>query len=331
MRTVLAALLLAALLAPTAQAATTVTDIDVAEDGDARWVVEIREQLDTPAEERGFEELSSRVEESNSTQNFRDRLSATVAQASERTGRTMSIEDFEADAEVKGLSSTVGVVRYTFAWNGFARPGTNSDLSVGDAIEGYYVSEGDALRVAPPQGYEVTGVEPSPDATTDGAISWEGPQSFGPGEPRLHLAPSAGSPGDGVTANDAPAGEGHPEGEGQGTPSPLAIATVAVAAVLVAALIFERTGTTPTAIVEEASITTPGGGGRTGGTPMPDEDRVLTMLRQNDGRMRQAAVAEETGWSAAKVSNVTNALKRKGEIEKQRWGRENVLILDDGQ
>ncbi|QHS17039.1 hypothetical protein GWK26_07705 [haloarchaeon 3A1-DGR] len=68
-------------------------------------------------------------------------------------------------------------------------------------------------------------------------------------------------------------------------------------------------------------------------TPDPsllsDEERVEALLDRNGGRMRQADIVDETGWSDAKVSQLLSAMAEEGRIEKLRLGRENLISLPD--
>lgn len=60
-------------------------------------------------------------------------------------------------------------------------------------------------------------------------------------------------------------------------------------------------------------------------TVQTDEEQVLALFDTVESDLKQADVREETGWSAAKVSRVTDRLEESGEIKKLRLGRENVL------
>ncbi|WP_343160898.1 helix-turn-helix domain-containing protein, partial [Halorubrum sp. CBA1125] len=62
---------------------------------------------------------------------------------------------------------------------------------------------------------------------------------------------------------------------------------------------------------------------------LSDEERVERLLEGNGGRMRQAAIVEETGWSDAKVSQLLSAMAEEGRVEKLRLGRENLISLPD--
>jgi len=64
---------------------------------------------------------------------------------------------------------------------------------------------------------------------------------------------------------------------------------------------------------------------------LSDEERVEHLLEQNGGRMKQANIVKETGWSDAKVSQLLSAMADEGRVNKLRLGRENLISLpDDG-
>jgi len=60
---------------------------------------------------------------------------------------------------------------------------------------------------------------------------------------------------------------------------------------------------------------------------LSDEERVLRLLNLNNGRMKQATIVSETGWSNAKVSQLLSKMDDDDEIEKLRIGRENLITL----
>ncbi len=62
--------------------------------------------------------------------------------------------------------------------------------------------------------------------------------------------------------------------------------------------------------------------------PLTDEDRVLGLLREHGGRMKQSHIVEGTDWSKAKVSRLLSAMNDEGTIEKLSIGRENIISLD---
>ncbi|MFC7135696.1 helix-turn-helix transcriptional regulator [Halobaculum litoreum] len=62
---------------------------------------------------------------------------------------------------------------------------------------------------------------------------------------------------------------------------------------------------------------------------MSPHERVVRLVEGNGGRMKQADVTEELGWSAARTSQVVGDLRDDGTVESFRLGRENVLRLPE--
>lgn len=62
---------------------------------------------------------------------------------------------------------------------------------------------------------------------------------------------------------------------------------------------------------------------------LSDEERVQQLLEQNGGRMKQANIVTETGWSNAKVSQLLSRMDEEERIDKLRIGRENLITLPD--
>jgi hypothetical protein len=62
---------------------------------------------------------------------------------------------------------------------------------------------------------------------------------------------------------------------------------------------------------------------------LSDEERVERLLERNGGRMKQANIVKETGWSNAKVSQLLSSMDDEGRIDKLRIGRENLISFPD--
>jgi flagellar basal body-associated protein FliL len=58
-----------------------------------------------------------------------------------------------------------------------------------------------------------------------------------------------------------------------------------------------------------------------------DEQRVVELLEENDGQMKQAKIVEHTDWSKSKVSMLLSEMESDDEISKLRVGRENLISL----
>jgi hypothetical protein len=59
------------------------------------------------------------------------------------------------------------------------------------------------------------------------------------------------------------------------------------------------------------------------------EERVMRLVTDRGGRIKQQEVVSELDWSAARTSQVVGSLRESGDIETFRLGRENVLKLPE--
>ncbi|MFW6384845.1 MAG: DUF7343 domain-containing protein, partial [Halodesulfurarchaeum sp.] len=62
---------------------------------------------------------------------------------------------------------------------------------------------------------------------------------------------------------------------------------------------------------------------------MSNEQRILQLLDEHDGRVRQANLVEETDWSKSKVSRVLTEMEENGQIVKIDVGRGNIVTRPD--
>jgi hypothetical protein len=62
---------------------------------------------------------------------------------------------------------------------------------------------------------------------------------------------------------------------------------------------------------------------------LSDEERVERLLERNGGRMKQADIVDETGWSNAKVSQLLSSMADENRVDKLRIGRENLISFPD--
>ncbi len=313
---------------------TTTLAAAVGPNGDAGWRVTYRVELDDRNATDAFESLRRDIEADRSRylSTFRERIEATAASAENATGREMSVGNFSVEVETRAQpDTTFGVVTYRFAWNGFAA--TDGDrVAIGDALDGLILDSGTALRVTWPDGYGVTDVTPGSAEREDGTVVWRGPADFEAGEPRVTV-------GQGATPTQ-PTSPGGDDGDGAGgglgvLPPVVALLLVAV---VVGAVLLARRGEGGSADSAGGSDTGgpgpgTGAGGEASGAPpealLSNEERVLRLLEENGGRVKQQAVAEELGWTAAKTSQVVGSLRDDGELDSFRLGRENVLTLPD--
>lgn len=59
------------------------------------------------------------------------------------------------------------------------------------------------------------------------------------------------------------------------------------------------------------------------------EQRIHALLAERDGRMPQADIVEETGWSKSTVSRILSAMADEEEVVKIDVGAGNVIALPE--
>lgn len=296
----------------------TVTRIAVRADGDARWTVRIRTRLNTDEDVqqyRGFQE-EFRANTSRFLDPFAGRMAGVVAGASNATGREMAAENFTATTGVQEVPRRWGVVSFSFTWTNFARV-DGSRLVVGDVFEGgFLLAANDSLVVETPPGYAVRSVAPESTESEVAAATWTGREDFGDGRPRVVMGPAA-TPTVGTASKTATGGA---------SGLPLGLLAPAAAALLIGvggALYVRRSGD------DGRAVGTDEGGDDPGSPVLTDAERVEQVLAENGGRMKQAGVADELGWSASKTSRVVAGMVEADRVAKLRVGRENVLDLPE--
>lgn len=286
----------------------TVTRIELASDGSARWTVTIRTRLDSQADVAEYAAFQSRFR-SNTSQflgPFESRISAVVASASDVTGREMSATGFTAETRIQEVPRRWGIVEYVFTWEGFALV-EGEAVVMGDAFEGgFFLAANDTLVVVPPANYSIASVEPAPTKRDERSVAWTGRQDFPDGRPMVRSVPAAAGMGTG----------------GPGSTSALpssALLGVAAAALLVLLGLAGRSYRRRSGNAVDASAAA-------GPT---DEERVLELLRDRDGRVAQSAIVEAFDWSTSKTSRLLSRMADEGTVEKLQIGRQNLIQLPD--
>lgn len=289
--------------------------VTVQEDGTAQWYVEYRLVLEDDTQIEAFESLQDDIEKNpdSYTSEFLQTLSPAVNRAANKTGRSMDLRNASVSTKKQALARPTGVVVYRFEWTNFARV-TSDKLLVGDALSGFYVNEDTLLRIEWPSGYELQSVTPAADDRSDRAVVWHGPTDFGSDEPRLELAPTSWF--------DVP------------LPVLAAVLFTVVATLGIAVRVrsgsAESDGDGEVPAAADASTDAESSSEADPSVPpelMSNEERVLTTLEENDGRMKQQELAEELEWGAPKMSRVVGDLREEEKVEVFRLGRENVVTL----
>jgi len=307
--------------------------IQIQPNGDARWTITDTYALEDANETRAFEEFGTEYVNGNTDvgyeQPFRDANDA----ASAATGREMELTNVSRDYVV---DERTGEIILQFTWTNFATT-NQSRLVVRDGFnttEGTWfprLHEDQTIVISPPAGYEVTNSPPT-SYLDDRDLRLEGPQVFEPGYLEV------------VYQEDETLGNTPPGPAGGDLPLWPGVALLFIIGLIAAVIYIDR---------QDGSGFPPVGGNETDsggddGPPMTpasdssettngdidvallsDEERVERLLEQNGGRMKQARIVKETGWSNAKVSQLLSSMDEDGRIDKLRIGRENLISFPD--
>lgn len=328
--------------------------ITVHADGSATWLFRYQRTLSTTEEREDFEAYAAEFEETETDLylDFVERSRSLVDAGSEATGREMSATDFQRAAYVTELENE-GVVELGFRWDGMAVVADDA-VEVGDIFEGgFYVGPDQRLVFEPGADLTFSSVDPDPDATSadtlpeSSSITWTGEQSFTDERPevvftQVESEELEGTETPGVTPTPEP---GPIEFDADGVW--LVIGLVLFGVLVGVAVVAYRTERGPFAPGStrtlDGSADDPADGGPEDGTLdsdpapgkhtiadeeyLPDDQRVLTLLEEHGGRMRQGDIVAQTGWSKSKVSMLLSELEAADRISKLRVGRENIISL----
>ena len=320
--------------------------IDLQANGNAQWTVSTTFNLTTPNETAAYRALAQSFSDGETPALGLPAFRQASDLASESTGRSMEITDVRrTTAPERTVENGTGRLTLSFTWTNFGRV-EGERLTVGDVFrtsEGRWLpglEDDQTLTIQPPDGFGVVNASVAPD---DGTLRWEGPTAF---EPTALDAAFTGSDPGGPTAS--PNGTEPPDDDQSGALLWGMVALLGIGALTAAGyFMVQRDGFTLPATGDEG-----GSDGEPTADAAPsteaaadeeeaetvdeideellsDEERVERLLERNGGRMKQANIVKETGWSNAKVSQLLSAMQEDGRIDKLRIGRENLISFPD--
>lgn len=306
--------------------------INVSEDGSARWTFIYRRDLANQTERRQFDAFAEEFnEQADLYANFKKRARVLTSLGANETGRQMNATGFTRRAYV-GVLNNSGVVKMSFHWSNFSEIKGNQRI-VGDVFEGgLYIGPNQRLAVTWDDNLSYGSASPNPDDRSEDTVTWtgQGGRQFYDNKPRVVLQSTTAPASNGAAteaSTKATSTQLWPFGFG------------VLAFLIIIAVIAYRSDAIRTRFENRiGSRTGPDSIESTNGTKsastvisdtelMTDEDRVLSLLRENDGRMKQVNIVNETGWSKSKVSMLLSDMDDEGLISKLRVGRENIISL----
>ena len=335
-------------------------ELTVYENTSVRWTVQHSRTLNE-SEIDQFRAFAAdfRQTETTTYTRFQSRARNLTAFGEEATGRSMAASGFARNASIVELGPTRGTIEMSFVWENFART-TNDRVIVDDVFQGgMYVGDGQRLVVERGPDLAFASVEPSPDSMArrgdleaSETVTWVGEVRFNDQRPWIVMQPREAATGGEGPAQGENGGESANDGDSGGM-TPILVAGGVLLLLLAVGLVWYAgylpvrgpdalsggttadSGATGASSGDTASPTEPaaGGGGAAAAAQVPqeellsDEDRVLQLLDENGGRMKQVDIVEETEWSKSKVSMLLSDMEEADQISKLRLGRENIISL----
>lgn len=280
-----------------------VYEIEIDENGSARWIIERKTLLETEYDEATFNYYSSLDYHYELSSN----ISELVKKARLKTGRwNMTYEPLTTTSSVfRSATVTYGVVTYQYDWLEFTNLVPDQErIEIGDVfVDGIFLFGNGELAMEYPLGYVVADSFPIPDETreSDRTIIWCELESFSVEEPRIVLRK-------------------------KGFMDVLNEYMLLVVGVIVVGgagfsgfwLLRRRKKGETEPIVQ---------------APRPDleieddEDRVIRLLKASHGSLFQSTITDQFGFSKTKTSLLLTAMEKKGIVKRQKKGREKLVTL----
>ncbi|MFC6765510.1 helix-turn-helix transcriptional regulator [Natrinema soli] len=335
----------------------TTFEITVHENGSATWTFRYERRFanddNATAARENFEAFAEEFEanETDLYDGFTNQSRTLTEIGGQATGREMDATNFRRSAQVEeqftatgatgNESTATGVVEMSFTWTEFGVVEADR-IVVGDVFESIPLASNQAIVIEAGGDLTFRSIEPD-DGQYAGAsledaesVRWSGQREFIDGRPRAVFdRPGAASNAAGLLATISSLGLGW-----------YLVGALLCAGIGVAAVVwYRRRGPGSEKVAATASDSTgdsapPPAAADTNdesdGEPEPlsdeelmtDEDRVVTLIQENGGRMKQVNIVEETGWSKSKVSMLLSDMEDDGTISKLRVGRENIISLE---
>jgi len=293
----------------------------VDENGDADWQVIYRLRLDSDADRQAFSDLEADIEANTSAylDPFEGRIRDTVGTAVTATDREMAASNFTVSTRREEEPQVeFGLVTFSYEWRGFA-VAEGDEIRIGDAVDQLFLDEDERIEFQWPGVYALESSAPEPDISDDGRAVYRGRFSFDAGQPRLVVTRGGSSDGSSLL--------------------PILGGLAVIAVAVVAGVLWWRRredggepATEPPVATTEATQAEAADQEADQGPPpdlLSNEERLLTLLEQHGGRMKQTEAADQLDWSAAKTSQVVGDLRDADKLQSFRLGRENVLTLPE--
>lgn len=299
--------------------------IDVYKNGSVRWTYVYRRDLATQTEREQFTSFAEQFNEQENPElyaNFEQGARLLTEKGTNQTGRQMNASSFTHEAYVSRLDNS-GIVEMSFLWSNFSKV-KGDQIIVGDVFKGgLYIRQNQRVEISWSDELTVKRARPQPDDRSSETITWVAPNNsrqFYDSKPKVVFERGTGS-ASGYFATTNPLDRPWFVWTSMLLVVGLGVVIALRRDAITLSLPFELDDrSTETENTEEVPAITEA-------DLMTDEDRILSLLRDNGGRMKQVKIVEQTGWSKSKVSMLLSEMDDEELISKLRVGRENIISL----
>ena len=300
-------------------------DADIYENGSATFTIDYRFPINTENESIEEWELLQDDIESNPEEYIEreaEGWNEVAADGENATDREMEISNFTVTTDESTAPRDLAHVKYEFEWSSFAHVELNR-IEAGDALSGFTLVDDTTLQLFWPDTYSAYEIDPDSDDRGDGSVFWDGGDTeFADDQPRVVLIEDTESTGEPTEAE-----------EGLAMPWLAVFGALGALALAGVAGWWYRYGQgSDSESVDPVEQSEPTAASQPAGPPaelLSNEERVLQLVEDRGGRIKQQEVVAELDWTEAKTSQVVGGLREDDEIEVFRIGRENVLALPD--
>jgi len=266
--------------------------IKVYEDGSALWNLETRFELKTQADIDFFNEYMAALEEDKNfiIQKKKDSLQNIINRVAYSSGREMTIENISLNYQIiDSINKKYGVVNIKFLWKGFGLK-NNGIIQIGDSFsEGSHLKEGEVLVIEYPKDYSIGSINPDPNEKRENLLFWYGPKILLDNEPKIVL-------------------------EKKSLLSSLDIFLFGSIGILVIAIVLIYYF-----VMNKKKKNTP--------ILLSDQEKIISILRSSGGKSFQNDIVSQSGMSKSKVSQIISEMEKHELIDKQKYGKNNLIIL----
>jgi uncharacterized membrane protein len=264
--------------------------IKVYEDGSALWNLETRFELKTQEDIDFFNEYMDALDGDKdfTIQRKKESLQSIINSVAYTSGREMNIENISLNYQiVESINKKYGVVNFKFLWKGFGLK-DKEHIIIGDSFkDSSHLKEGEVLVIEFPKDYSINSINPEPNEKRENILFWYGPKILLENEPEIILEKNSL-----VSSNI------------------ILIFGIIVVLIIIGIIVY---------FILRKNKNMP--------ILLSDQEKVMSLLKYSGGKSFQNDIVARSGMSKSKISQVIAEMEKNGLITKQRYGKNNLIIL----